>query len=140
MTSNIKPKPCSYNCGIQIYWNSSTNEYWEVFAQKKHICPNRSENKTGQKWLMNPSNPGKTNLFDGRTGELMDQPVTVGKAYILKLVHLVEDKMHARSTGPYSLVTQQPLGGRSKHGGQRVGEMEVWALEGFGAAYVCKNY
>jgi DNA-directed RNA polymerase subunit beta len=94
-----------------------------------------AKNKTGQKWLMNPNNPGKTNLFDGRTGELMDQPVTVGKAYILKLVHLVEDKMHARSTGPYSLVTQQPLGGRSKHGGQRVGEMEVWALEGFGAAY-----
>nr|YP_009057755.1 beta subunit of RNA polymerase [Picocystis salinarum]AID67638.1 beta subunit of RNA polymerase [Picocystis salinarum] len=94
-----------------------------------------AKNKTGQRWILNSNYPGKTNLFDGRTGELMDQPVTVGKAYILKLVHLVEDKMHARSTGPYSLVTQQPLGGRSKHGGQRVGEMEVWALEGFGAAY-----
>jgi DNA-directed RNA polymerase subunit beta len=95
--------------------------------------------KTGQQWLFNPNSPGKTKLFDGRTGECFDQAVTVGEAYILKLVHLVDDKIHARSTGPYSLVTQQPLRGRSKHGGQRLGEMEVWALEGFGAAYILQE-
>nr|YP_009367394.1 beta subunit of RNA polymerase [Sarcinofilum mucosum]ARK14428.1 beta subunit of RNA polymerase [Sarcinofilum mucosum] len=95
--------------------------------------------KTGQDWLFNPNFPGKTRLFDGRNGECFEQPVTVGVAYILKLVHLVDDKIHARSTGPYSLVTQQPLRGRSKQGGQRVGEMEVWALEGFGAAYILQE-
>ena len=95
--------------------------------------------KTGQKWLFDPNFPGKTRLFDGRTGQCFDQLVTVGQTYMLKLVHLVDDKIHARSTGPYSLVTQQPLGGRSKHGGQRLGEMEVWALEGFGAAYTLQE-
>ena len=94
---------------------------------------------TQQKWLFRPSAPGKTIVFDGRTGSPFEQPVTVGYPYILKLVHLVDDKIHARSTGPYSLVTQQPLGGRSKHGGQRLGEMEVWALEGFGAAYTLQE-
>ena len=94
---------------------------------------------TNQKWVFRPESPGKSILFDGRTGYPFDQPVTVGYPYILKLVHLVDDKIHARSTGPYSLVTQQPLGGRSKHGGQRLGEMEVWALEGFGAAYTLQE-
>lgn len=78
---------------------------------------------------------GKEILFDGRTGRPFDQKVTVGYSYILKLIHLVDDKIHARSTGPYSLVTQQPLGGKAQFGGQRFGEMEVWALEGYGAAY-----
>jgi DNA-directed RNA polymerase subunit beta len=91
--------------------------------------------KTGQKWLFNPKAPGKMKIFDGRTGGTFDQTVTVGVSYLLKLVHLVDDKVHARSTGPYSLVTQQPLRGRSKFGGQRLGEMEVWALEGYGAAF-----
>lgn len=91
--------------------------------------------RTGHKWLFNPKSPGKTKLFDGRTGDPFDQTVTVGVSYVLKLVHLVDDKLHARSTGPYSLVTQQPLRGRSKFGGQRLGEMEVWALEGYGAAF-----
>nr|ALO21677.1 beta subunit of RNA polymerase [Stephanosphaera pluvialis] len=91
--------------------------------------------KTGFKWLFNPSMPGKIRLFDGRSGECFDQGVTVGQAYMLRLVHMVDDKMHMRSTGPYSLVTQQPLRGRSKQGGQRLGEMEVWALEGYGAAF-----
>ena len=91
--------------------------------------------KTGQEWLFNPNNPGKTRIFDGRSGDPFDQCVTVGYAYMLKLVHLVDDKIHMRSTGPYSLVTQQPLRGRSKQGGQRLGEMEVWALEGYGAAF-----
>nr|AWI68505.1 RNA polymerase beta subunit [Pediastrum duplex] len=91
--------------------------------------------KTKKKWIFNPIYPGKIKLFDGRTGEPFDQAVTVGISYMLKLVHLVDDKIHARSTGPYSLVTQQPLRGRSKYGGQRLGEMEVWALEGYGAAF-----
>ncbi len=91
--------------------------------------------KTRLNWLYDPNNPGKIRLYDGRTGDCFDQSVTVGQSYILRLVHMVDDKIHARSTGPYSLVTQQPLRGRSKQGGQRLGEMEVWALEGYGAAF-----
>ena len=82
---------------------------------------------------------GKTELYDGRTGEKFDNPVTVGYMYYLKLHHLVDDKIHARSTGPYSLVTQQPLGGKAQFGGQRFGEMEVWALEAYGAAYTLQE-
>jgi len=82
---------------------------------------------------------GKLRVFNGRTGEPYDQPVTVGYMYILKLLHLVDDKIHARSTGPYSLVTQQPLGGKAQFGGQRFGEMEVWALEAYGAAYTLQE-
>jgi len=78
---------------------------------------------------------GKTTLYNGRTGEVYDNPITVGYMYILKLAHLVDDKIHARSTGPYSMITQQPLGGKAQFGGQRFGEMEVWALEAYGAAY-----
>ena len=91
--------------------------------------------KTGKNWIFNPKSPGKLRLYDGRTGETFNQTVTVGYAYMLRLVHMVDDKIHARSTGPYSLITQQPLRGRSKVGGQRLGEMEVWALEGYGAAF-----
>ncbi len=90
-------------------------------------------------WLFSPKHPGKVVLRDGRTGQFFDNPITVGCAYMLKLVHLVDDKIHARSTGPYSLVTQQPLGGRAQQGGQRLGEMEVWALEAFGAAYTLQE-
>jgi len=90
-------------------------------------------------WLFNPYSPGKMVLLDGRTGKEFDNPVTVGNAYMLKLIHLVDDKMHSRATGPYSLVTQQPLGGKAQHGGQRFGEMEVWALEGFGASFTLKE-
>ena len=82
---------------------------------------------------------GKVQLYDGRTGEMFDRPVTVGVIYMLKLAHLVEDKIHARSTGPYSLVTQQPLGGKAQFGGQRFGEMEVWALEAYGAAHILQE-
>ena len=82
---------------------------------------------------------GKVDLYDGRTGEKFDRPVTVGVIYMLKLAHLVEDKIHARSTGPYSLVTQQPLGGKAQFGGQRFGEMEVWALYAYGAAYTLQE-
>jgi DNA-directed RNA polymerase subunit beta len=90
-------------------------------------------------WLFNSEDPGKIQVFDGRSGEPFDRPITIGKAYMLKLVHLVDDKIHARSTGPYSLVTQQPLGGKAQQGGQRFGEMEVWALEAFGAAYTLQE-
>ena len=89
--------------------------------------------------LANLPNTGQTNLWDGRTGEKFDRSVTVGTIYMLKLHHLVEDKIHARSTGPYSLVTQQPLGGKAQLGGQRFGEMEVWALEAYGASYTLQE-
>ena len=92
-----------------------------------------------QSWVFNPYAPGKMVLVDGRTGKEFENPVTVGNAYMLKLIHLVDDKMHARATGPYSLITQQPLRGKAQHGGQRFGEMEVWALEGFGAAFTLKE-
>ena len=82
---------------------------------------------------------GQTELYDGRTGNKFDNPVTIGYKYMLKLNHLIDDKMHARSTGPYSLVTQQPLGGKAQFGGQRFGEMEVWALEAYGAAYTLQE-
>jgi len=82
---------------------------------------------------------GQTVLYDGRTGESFDREVTVGYMYMLKLAHLVDDKIHARSTGPYSLVTQQPLGGKAQFGGQRFGEMEVWALEAYGAGYTLQE-
>ena len=82
---------------------------------------------------------GKTSLRDGMTGEIFEQPVTVGYIYMLKLSHLVDDKIHARSIGPYSLITQQPLGGKAQFGGQRFGEMEVWALEAYGAAFILQE-
>ena len=82
---------------------------------------------------------GKTDLYDGMTGERFEQPVTVGYIYMLKLSHLVDDKIHARSIGPYSLITQQPLGGKAQFGGQRFGEMEVWALEAYGAAHILQE-
>ena len=86
---------------------------------------------------LNPS--GQVQLYDGQTGEKFKRPVTVGYIYMLKLHHLVDDKIHARSIGPYSLVTQQPLGGKAQFGGQRFGEMEVWALEAYGAAYTLQE-
>ena len=82
---------------------------------------------------------GKIALYDGMTGDKFEQPVTVGYIYMLKLSHLVDDKIHARSIGPYSLITQQPLGGKAQFGGQRFGEMEVWALEAYGAAYILQE-
>jgi len=99
----------------------------------KHVLGNiRSDGPDGERQM---ADTGKTTLYNGRTGEVYDQPVTVGYMYILKLAHLVDDKIHARSTGPYSMITQQPLGGKAQFGGQRFGEMEVWALEAYGAAY-----
>jgi DNA-directed RNA polymerase subunit beta len=90
--------------------------------------------------IANLSETGQTTLFDGRTGEPFDQEITVGIIYMLKLHHLVDNKIHARSIGPYSLVTQQPLGGKAQFGGQRLGEMEVWAMEAYGAAYSLQEF
>jgi len=107
------------------------------------ICPifEGSKEEEIQKLLKRTSLPGsgKTTLYDGRTGEPFDHPVAVGYMYLMKLIHIAEEKLHARSTGPYALITQQPLGGRSRQGGQRFGEMEVWALEGYGAAYTLQE-
>ncbi len=99
----------------------------------------KEKNVTEMLELANLPGSGQTHLWDGRTGEKFDRPVTVGIIYMLKLHHLVEDKIHARSTGPYSLVTQQPLGGKAQLGGQRFGEMEVWALEAYGASYTLQE-
>ena len=101
------------------------------------LLRNSLPNADGEKLI---DKAGKTNLYDGRTGEPFDKPITVGYIYILKLVHLVDDKIHARSTGPYSLITQQPLGGKAQFGGQRFGEMEVWALEAYGAAHALQEF
>ena len=100
---------------------------------------NMAAAKSQEPWVFNSYLPGRVALRDGRTGQLFDNPVLVGKTYMLKLIHQVDDKMHARSTGPYSLITQQPLGGKAQFGGQRFGEMEVWALEAYGAAYTLQE-
>ena len=104
----------------------------EIHEILRHVNPNRD----GKKLV---DEDGKAKLFDGRTGEEYDSKVTVGYTYILKLIHLVDEKIHARSTGPYSMITQQPLGGKAQFGGQRFGEMEVWALEAYGASYALQE-
>jgi DNA-directed RNA polymerase subunit beta len=97
---------------------------------------NEAKKKEGFTWVQET---GKARLYDGRTGDTFDQEVVVGYIYMMKLGHLVADKIHARAVGPYSLVTQQPLGGKAQYGGQRFGEMEVWALEAYGAAYTLQE-
>jgi DNA-directed RNA polymerase subunit beta len=120
-------------------------ELWLEEQRKRNVrgLPERELEARAEKILVDggPVAPifGKQSLYDGRTGESFDQPVTVGYIYMMKLIHLVEDKIHARSTGPYSLITQQPLGGKAQFGGQRFGEMEVWALEAYGAAHVLQE-
>ncbi|MGA3149388.1 MAG: DNA-directed RNA polymerase subunit beta, partial [Acidimicrobiales bacterium] len=99
----------------------------------------RKLNPDGVDGAVQVADDGKSELWNGRTGEKYDNPISVGYVYILKLHHLVDDKIHARSTGPYSMITQQPLGGKAQFGGQRFGEMEVWALEAFGAAYALQE-
>ena len=127
--------------------NDYVNLEWSEF-EKKHkeellpeVMEYLSENRDHRKiWKGVPiSRDGKVRLRDGRTGEYFDSPVTIGHMHYLKLHHLVDDKIHARSTGPYALVTQQPLGGKAQFGGQRFGEMEVWALEAYGAAYTLQE-
>ena len=127
--------------------NDYVNLEWEEFEKKhgeellpevmKYLYENREYREL---WHGVPiSRDGKVRLRDGRTGEYFDSPVTIGHMHYLKLHHLVDDKIHARSTGPYSLVTQQPLGGKAQFGGQRFGEMEVWALEAYGASYTLQE-
>ena len=136
----------TYECllGLAAYL---TGEHYEAPSFDERYGDNQSETATkaellrgikesGCDWVRED---GKVYLIDGRTGEPFDEPIAVGLSYILKLVHLVDDKIHARSTGPYSLVTQQPLGGKAQFGGQRFGEMEVWALEAYGAAYTLQE-
>ena len=127
--------------------NDYVNLEWEEF-EKKHkdellpeVMQYLSDNRDHRElWKGVPiSRDGKVHLRDGRTGEYFDSPVTIGHMHYLKLHHLVDDKIHARSTGPYSLVTQQPLGGKAQFGGQRFGEMEVWALEAYGASYTLQE-
>lgn len=117
------------------------DERYEREASRKLVFsePYAAGARTGNPWLFEPNHPGKSRLIDGRTGDPFGQPITTGKAYIMKLIHQVDDKIHARSSGPYALVTQQPLKGKSRRGGQRVGEMEVWALEGFGVSYTLQE-
>lgn len=95
--------------------------------------------KTNKQWIFNPNFPGKVKLFDGKTSNSFKQPITIGYSYMLKLIHLVKDKITARSIGSYSYITKQPLKGKSKKGGQRFGEMELWALESFGSAYILQE-
>jgi DNA-directed RNA polymerase subunit beta len=106
----------------------------EIHRMLDLAYPQEIANRLG----MTPSK-NQVTMYDGRTGEAFERTVTVGYMHVLKLHHLVDDKMHARSTGPYSLVTQQPLGGKAQFGGQRFGEMEVWALEAYGASYVLQE-
>jgi len=126
------------NCRVKVvpfdemYGAEKSHQTVQAFLEEASKQP-------GKAWVYNPEDPGKLLLKDGRTGEPFDQPVAVGYSHFLKLVHLVDDKIHARSTGPYSLVTQQPLGGKAQQGGQRHGEMEVWALEAYGAAYTLQE-
>ena len=105
-------------------------------SAKLGIIPDDLDPDEAQKALLKA---GKAVLYDGRTGEVIDAPIVVGIMYVMKLYHMVEDKMHARSTGPYSLITQQPLGGKAQFGGQRLGEMECWALQAHGAAYTLQE-
>ena len=112
------------------------NEYVENRTQ---TLAQANQAPAAHELLVKMSTGGKVQLYDGRTGEPFDQKTAVGYMYLLKLHHLVDDKIHARATGPYSLITQQPLGGKARTGGQRFGEMEVWALEGYGAAYVLQE-
>ena len=116
----------------EMYGAEKSQQTVETFLKEAAKQP-------GKGWVYDPEDPGKLQLRDGRTGLPFDQPVAVGYSHFLKLVHLVDDKIHARSTGPYSLVTQQPLGGKAQQGGQRLGEMEVWALEAYGAAYTLQE-
>jgi DNA-directed RNA polymerase subunit beta len=132
---------------VREWYGLMLEKYGEELPESVHVDPKAADLDT----LMKLSHQittithipvptlGKERLIDGKTGRFFDQPVTVGVIHMLKLAHLVEDKAHARSTGPYSLVTQQPLGGKAQFGGQRFGEMEVWALEAYGAAHTLQE-
>ena len=130
-------------CATPVFDGAREEEIEDVLKASDHNAQLRAQERYGKfvepRMIPSVENTGKAGLFDGRTGEKFSADVTVGQIYILKLLHLVDDKIHARSTGPYSLITQQPLGGKAQFGGQRFGEMEVWALYAYGAAYVLQE-
>ena len=119
-------------CFDEMYGYEASRSF--IYSKLFEACK-----QSQQTWLFSKQKPGKFHLFDGRNGQLFDQAIFVGSTYLMKLIHIVDEKIHARATGPYSLITQQPLRGRAKHGGQRLGEMEVWALQGFGSAYTLQE-
>lgn len=123
------------NVGLGLWLESIGEDVPDLEGNALQEYANQAFLQTGH----SPPTTGKMTLYDGKTGQPFDQPVTVGIINMMKLAHLVEDKVHARATGPYSLVTQQPLGGKAQFGGQRFGEMEVWALEAYGAAYTLQE-
>ncbi|MFC4991281.1 DNA-directed RNA polymerase subunit beta [Rubritalea tangerina] len=130
----VAAKALGFNVATPIFDGIPEEKVWEFMSEAKKV--------DGFTWIgdgKDGSTGGKSTLYDGRTGEAFHQPVVVGQIYMLKLGHLVADKIHARAVGPYSLVTQQPLGGKAQYGGQRFGEMEVWALEAYGAAYTLQE-
>ena len=124
----VAAKALGLKIASPVFDGVTEKEIHEMIGQAKKV--------DGYLWV---KEDGKSPLYDGRTGELFDQEVVVGYIYMLKLGHLVADKIHARAVGPYSLVTQQPLGGKAQYGGQRFGEMEVWAMEAYGAAYALQE-
>lgn len=138
-----------FECLLGLAGNNLKEEYEIIPFQGKYenqISNNivysklyESRKKTKKAWLFNPNTPGKMEIFDGRNGKTLNQPVAIGYSYMLKLIHQVEDKINARLTGPYSLILKQPIRGKSRNGGQRFGEMEVWAIEGFGSAYILQE-
>ncbi len=142
-TKQSKPVDGPMHVASPVFDGASETEISEVIEHSNRNMKLKAETRFGKKarpdLVPELSREGKTVLYDGRTGEPFREPVTVGQIYILKLLHLVDDKIHARSTGPYSLITQQPLGGKAQFGGQRFGEMEVWALYAYGAAYVLQE-
>ena len=130
----VAAKALGFTVATPIFDGIPEDEIWKFMSEAKKV--------DGYTWIgdgKDGSTAGKSTLYDGRTGEAFHNPVVVGMIYMLKLGHLVADKIHARAVGPYSLVTQQPLGGKAQFGGQRFGEMEVWALEAYGASYILQE-
>jgi DNA-directed RNA polymerase subunit beta len=130
----VAAKALGFKVATPIFDGIKEDKIWEYLTEAKAV--------EGYSWIgdgKDGSVAGKSTLYDGRTGDAIHQPVVVGQIYMLKLGHLIADKIHARAVGPYSLVTQQPLGGKAQYGGQRFGEMEVWALEAYGAAYTLQE-
>ena len=152
----VAAKALGFTVATPIFDGIPEDEIWKFMSKAKKVDGMKyvgdngelRERKKGEKegngftWIgdgQDGTTAGKSTLYDGRTGEAFQNPVVVGMIYMLKLGHLVADKIHARAVGPYSLVTQQPLGGKAQYGGQRFGEMEVWALEAYGAAYTLQE-
>jgi DNA-directed RNA polymerase subunit beta len=129
-----------------VFDGATEEEIFRAVDEANKTTQDRRKSRKGDKKPLNPREldvimpyGGKVQLYDGRTGDAFEQKTTVGYIYMMKLHHLVDDKIHARATGPYSLITQQPLGGKARTGGQRFGEMEVWGLEAYGASYILQE-